>query len=326
MSKINYIITDHNITVNYQGQTHIVSRQEPLANQLIEAIKQGKSDQIPDLVSTAKRVETFGQGDFTVRDGIVSIRGREVPEVLSKKILRFADQGLPHQPLVRFADNLLENPSFRAVQQLFQFLEHNDHPLTEDGNFIAYKKVRADFKDAYTGTFDNSPGQIPEVPRNQVDEDPTKTCSNGLHVANWNYAHDIYHAGDNPIMLEVEVNPKDVVAVPDDYDQSKMRLCRYKVLGVVDCQHSEGTALRTAPPQKKMDPCPECCERDCSGECQDECPGEVDPEEYCDNCDELLENCLCQECEDCGSSICYGDCQGDFQEETDEYPWEDEVE
>jgi hypothetical protein len=70
-----------------------------------------------------------------------------------------------------------------------------------------------------------------------VDEDPNNTCSYGLHVANWDYAYNNY-GGKSDIMLEVEVDPADVVAIPVDYNQSKMRVCKYKVINVVSQESS----------------------------------------------------------------------------------------
>lgn len=239
MSSVRWLITDQNITVNYDGQTHIVSRSDSLANKLIEAIKTSNYDEIPKLVSVAKRITNFSDGNFEVRDGKIFVNGVVAPAALSNRIMQFVNEGLPYQPLVKFAENIQKNPSYRAVNELFQFLEKNNHPITDNGCFIAYKKVRNDFKDAYSGTIDNSVGKIVEMPRNQVDEDPTRTCSNGLHVANWSYACNVYDAGENSIMLEVEVDPSNVVAVPVDYDNSKMRVCKYKILGIVDKENSD---------------------------------------------------------------------------------------
>lgn len=244
--RVNYIITDSNITVNYDGQTHIVSREDALAERLITAVREQNMDQIPDLVSSARKIEAFGNGNFTVRDGEILVNGQLAPAALGNKILKFSNEGLPYQPLVRFAEQVLRNPSYRAVNELFQFLEKNDHPLTEDGNFIAYKRVRGDFKDIHSGTFDNSVGTVVQMPRNQVNENSHETCSAGLHVANWDYAHTQF-ASHNPstdIMLEVEINPADVVSIPVDYNQSKMRVCKYKVLGVIDQEHSSEVAIR----------------------------------------------------------------------------------
>jgi hypothetical protein len=241
MSKVSWLISDENVTVNYNGQTHIVRRSDKLSNDLILAIKENRLDDIPNLVSLSKQVETLSKGRFVIKDGVIFVNGVAAPTALGNKILKFHNDELPFEPLVKFAENLQRNPSFRSVNELFQFLELNNHPITENGNFIAYKKVRSDFKDVHSGTFDNSVGNVVEMPRNQVNEDSTVTCSAGLHVANWNYAAGFYAGG---LMLEVEVDPADVVAVPTDYNQSKMRVCKYKVLGVVDKENSSDLELR----------------------------------------------------------------------------------
>jgi hypothetical protein len=250
-NKLSWAISDNNVTVNFEGKTHIVPRTDQLANDLIKALKENRLADIPKLISVAKRIEEMSKGEFVVKDGSILIDGFAAPKPLSDKIIKFSNMGLPFQPLLKFATKIQGNPSYRAVNELYSFLEKNDHPITESGNFIAYKRVRKDFKDIYTGTMDNSVGNVVEMPRNQVNEDANQTCSYGLHVANWHYAHTLYGTGTdmaNEIMLEVEVNPADVVAVPIDYDNAKMRVCKYKVLGVVDSENSSDVALKYTGP------------------------------------------------------------------------------
>src|SRR5574338_365754 len=308
--KVAWAISDNNITVRYDNQTHIVARDEELADQLIQALREGRTDDIPELVTAAYRIEKYGQGDFLVQDGQVVVNGIPVHDGLSRKILQFQKEKLPHKPLVRFAENLQKNPSYRAVNELFQFLEKNDHPITEEGNFIAYKRVRGDFKDIHSGKFDNSVGQVLEMPRNQVNEDSSQTCSYGLHVANWDYAHNHFASHDSAtdIMLEVEVNPADVVAIPTDYNQSKMRVCRYKVIGVVDHEHSSDTKIRYT-----SAPCSDHCECDEDDE-------ESEDLEYCDECGEEVfdSSNLCPECE-------YDAEHEDEEDEDEDYPFKDEM-
>lgn len=316
MSKrVNWFITDQNVTVNYNGQTHIVKRSDALANNLILAIKEGRTDDIPNLVSIAASMQNQSKGNVLVKDGELLVRGVKVPVELARKIQSFIKEGLPYRPLVKFAENLLGNPSYRAVNELFQFLEKNDHPFTENGNFIAYKRVRGDFKDIHSGTFDNHPGVTVEVHRNQVDEDSNQTCSRGLHVANWDYAHTQFasHDASSDIMLEVEVNPADVVAIPADYNQSKMRVCKYKVLGVVTTEYT-GSSLRVVDPDYDAEDetdlgCEDCGEMGCYGECTEE--------NFCEECGEVCEE---------GYEFCV-DCETDPSPSShDRYPFEDEFE
>ena len=132
---------------------------------------------------------------------------------------------------------------------LYKFLEHNGHPITTEGNFIAYKAVRSNFLDIHTGKFDNSVGNIVSMERSQVDDNPENTCSSGLHVATLGYAQSF--GGYDSILIDVEIDPADVVSVPKDYDGTKMRTCKYKVVAVntakriiesplVDSSYAEG--------------------------------------------------------------------------------------
>jgi hypothetical protein len=179
---------------------------------------------------------------------------------------------------------------------LFEFLEKNKHPITEDGKFIAYKKVAnansdGKYLDIYSHTFDNSPGQVISMDRNQVDEDPSQTCSSGLHVANWDYAANHYGSATDT-MMEVEVDPADVVAVPTDYNQAKMRTCRYTVRGVVVNPNANKHLVYN----------PESPNTDCDSLCAEpECDKGYVECEYCEGSGEIN---ICGEVESCD------DCNG----------------
>jgi len=284
MLKVNYVITDEDITLNFNNQTHIIPRNSKTGEQVIAALKSGNKDLIPDLVDQERKVANFSKGNCEIKNGNLFLDGKKVSDYLGKKIMSFMENNLPYEPLLEFSKKLSKNPSFRAVNELYEFLEKNNHPLTEDGNFIAYKKVREDFYDCHTGTMLNSPGSILSMPRNEVDEDSTRTCSSGLHVANWDYADNFYTGG---VMLEIEVNPEHVCAIPEDYNQSKMRVCEYKVLEKVDRPHSLGTELKkkevitsalTDDYREDEDDKYEC--ESCGGEFSD---GELD-DGLCDDC------------------------------------------
>lgn len=227
MSKVNYHITQNNIMVNYEGKTLTIARGDQRFSKVIAAIKEGRLDEVPEIVDIS---QAFAKGGFKLIDGqVVTPSGEALPVELNTRILEFQREGLPFQHLLKFWDNLKQNPSFRSREQLFKFLEHNGHPLTEDGCFIAYRGVTEDFKDKHAGKFDNSPGSICEMPREQVDDDPTRTCSAGLHAAAWGYA-----SNWSGTRVEVKINPKDVVAVPVDYNGEKMRVCKFEVIQVCE--------------------------------------------------------------------------------------------
>jgi hypothetical protein len=137
--------------------------------------------------------------------------------------------------MVKFTENLLENPSRRAVTELYLFLEKGNLPITSDGHFLAYKKVRDDYLDVYSGTIDNSVGQVVEMERNRVDDDKNNTCSYGLHFCSKDYLQSF--SGDRIVILKI--NPRDVVSIPTDYAFTKGRTCRYEVIGEVEIENPE---------------------------------------------------------------------------------------
>jgi hypothetical protein len=134
--------------------------------------------------------------------------------------------GLNIDPMLLFLENLLQNPSHRAVEGLYRFLERCELPITDDGHFIAYKLVRENFTDMRTGQFNNSVGSVVEMPRSQVDDDPDNTCSVGLHFCSIEYLKSFH----GQRLVAVKINPKDVVAIPRDYNDSKGRCSRYEVI------------------------------------------------------------------------------------------------
>ncbi len=104
-------------------------------------------------------------------------------------------------------------------------------PITADGCFLAYKGVRADYKDVHSGIFDNSPGQSHEMDRAAVSDDPNYHCHFGFHVGSESYAK-----GFGPKVVICKVDPEYVVCVPNDYECQKMRVCKYSVIGNYGCQ------------------------------------------------------------------------------------------
>jgi hypothetical protein len=149
-----------------------------------------------------------------------------MPASIAQRIFAMAAAGENPGPLFAFYARLTKNPSYRSVQQLWGFLGHIGIPLESDGTFLAYKGVRNDYLDAHSGTFDNAPGAAHRMPRNQISDDPDKTCHIGFHVGALNYAHNFSER-----VVIVRVDPEHVVCVPNDHSAQKMRVCEYTVVG-----------------------------------------------------------------------------------------------
>lgn len=164
---------------------------------------------------------------------------RPLHNALVDRIIDMREQGFDPEPMIKFLANINLNPSEDAKADLYGFLETNRLPVTIDGHFLAYKKVRANFMDCHSGKFDNSPGKIVKMPRKDVVADRTVTCARGLHVCSGGYLN---HFGGSKTML-IKVHPMNVVSVPTDYKNSKMRCCEYEVIKELSDEDVEKVAV-----------------------------------------------------------------------------------
>src|SRR5690606_6818039 len=132
-------------------------------------------------------------------------------------------------------------PDKRSREQLFTWLQSHEFTITEEGDILGYKGVRLTHDEngftsistgtayvdgkMHTGAIPNPIGAVVSMPRAQVQNDPNVACHVGLHVGDWSYASGFAQGA----VLEVHVNPRDVVSIPHDSSQRKMRCCKYKV-------------------------------------------------------------------------------------------------
>jgi hypothetical protein len=222
-----YIIQGNNVTVVIGSNPHTISKSHITYQKVVDAIKAGDWDTVKDIIEPKKVVLNYGQGNVSIQGEKLFWKNQEMHNAISSRMIQMLQEGFTIEPLVRFMENLMLNPSKRAVDELYGFLEKNNLPITPDGHFLAYKKVRDDYKDVHSGTIDNSPGKVVEMDRNQVDDNSQNTCSSGLHFCSKEY---LQHFGGSRVMI-VKVSPADVVSIPTDYNQSKARCCRYEVVG-----------------------------------------------------------------------------------------------
>lgn len=222
-----YIVQGDNIVVVINNQPHTISRTHITYNKVLDAIKAGDWETVKDVIEPKKVVINYGAGNVEVQGDELFWKGRPMHNALTTRMIAMLQDGFPVEPLVLFMENLMTNPSHRAVNELYGFLENNNLPITPDGHFLAYKKVREDFTDVHSGTFNNSVGMICEMERNQVDDDKDHTCSTGLHFCSQEYLN---HFGGEHTMI-LKINPRDVVSIPSDYHNSKGRCARYEVIG-----------------------------------------------------------------------------------------------
>lgn len=228
---IPYILTDESLTVVVNGKSLTMESSNPSFAEAKLAIANEQWDDIEGLFDTSQSVINFANGNIEVKDGAVFYRGETVHNHVVDRILDFMREGLPYKPLIRFLDKLMENPSRRATSELYAFLEHKSMPLTPDGNFLAYKGVKDDYTDWYSGNFSNKVGEVLEMTRNRVCDDASVGCSHGFHAGSLEYARGYGNGGH---LMIVEINPADVVSVPNDCDCQKLRTFKYKVVSLFE--------------------------------------------------------------------------------------------
>lgn len=219
-------MTNESITIVWKGQPFTVKKGAPNFVNLRKAIEEKKWDEVESHLTVDKSVEAWSNNKFKIEGDTVYYMGEKLPQGINRRIIAMASAGDDPTILYKFWERLSKNPSFRSVNQLWDFLIHSHIPFSPDGCFYAYKGVRNDFKDAHSGKVDNSPGVINEMPRNKISDDPDVACHFGFHVGAVNYARSFSQR-----MVICKVDPEHVVCVPKDSNWEKMRVCKYEVVG-----------------------------------------------------------------------------------------------
>lgn len=244
-----YIVQGSNVTVVIDNRPHTVSKSHVTYQKVVDAIKASDWDRVRDLIEPKKVVLNYGRGNVSIQGDQLFWKGQPMHNALATRMITMLQEDFPIEPLVLFMENLMTNPSKRAVDELYGFLEKNNLPITPDGHFLAYKKVRTDYLDIHSGTMDNSVGRVVEMERNQVDDNKDRTCSTGLHFCSQEYLPS-FGGSDSRVMI-LKINPRDVVSIPSDYNNAKGRACRYEVIGEVGNNQEEIQNAFAAPVQSK---------------------------------------------------------------------------
>ena len=219
------------ITVVLDGERHSINAGNGMFSKALEAYKVNDWDAFIGCVNPTIRLKSLyaSYEGIEVKDGNLYVFDEPVHSTLATRVLSFLEAGLDCVHLFKFILKLNLNPSKRAVDELYTFLEHRALPITDNGNFLAYKAVREDYTDKYTGKFLNTIDAVLEMPRNKVDDDKNVGCSYGFHAGTVEYAKDFM--GREGHLMIVEINPADVVSIPTDCQFQKLRTSKYKVVG-----------------------------------------------------------------------------------------------
>ena len=244
------------LSVYVNGELHATTSENPRWDEIVAGVLVNDEGVI-ELFSPAKAAtRKFEQVSERVQisGSTIIFDGDVIDSSLSKQIVRFLDEGVEDfRPLINFFEKVMTNPESHSREQLYDWVRKYDVTINADGNLVLYKGVRKSYNtevdseghDVYqsdhmgnaivNGTVYenvNIPqwiGATVEMPRSEVHHDPAEGCSTGLHASS---SLDVArgYAG-NGTVLEVVVNPRDVVSVPHD-GVDKIRCSRYVVAAV----------------------------------------------------------------------------------------------
>lgn len=251
--------------VEAEEPVFVANENHPHWNAILDGLRQGNPE-VWGLFDVATSVmRSFNQvTDRISWDGQdVLFDGDPIHSVLADQLVRAIQDGHPenYTALAKFWEKLESNPTEHSRQQAFDWLSCHQFQITPDGDVVGYKGVldRRDgsYESAWASRVPDVPsafvngvpvpplsrvpqkvGDVVTMPRSEVVHDPGQACERGLHVATRDYA------GSYGTVLEVHVNPRDIVSVPTDGNGAKVRACRYVVARVAVEDTGDGPVLR----------------------------------------------------------------------------------
>lgn len=240
-----------NLTAFVNGQMYSCTNAHPNYERIREMCEGGDANVVNFFDASQVVQERFERLSerVSISSGVIYFDGEAVDNALTQQVVRFINDGVEDfAPLVAFFENVQNNPNEHSREQLYRWLRDRDFSINSSGNIVAYKgvKVRGSGEDiryesishgraivdgeVFNGAIPNHIGAIVEMPRGDVEHDPGVGCHVGLHAGTWDYASSFAQGA----VLTVEINPRDVVSVPTDCQDQKMRVCRYTVTGITE--------------------------------------------------------------------------------------------
>lgn len=242
--KVHFTLTEMAVALTVDGVVQVIDYTHPTFAEVRQLIVDGNYAEASLKMDMKKAIESYSGGRLKIEKGVVVFDGREISNKLADKMINLMGEGDEgFKGFAKFFELVMENPSLKTRERLMDFVAAEDIGLNLDGHIVAFKNVKDDFKPSRKGSwkevegvwvydaneyYNNSVGQSPAMPRTEVDDDESNTCSRGLHVCSVQYLKSFW--GTSGRTVKVSIHPADVVAIPPDYNNSKARTCKYTVL------------------------------------------------------------------------------------------------
>lgn len=205
---------------------------QPLKDELNKLPDDRDLGVIRSYVSLKRMIEKLMYGRVGIDDLEVTFNGSRIANYMAERMLEMVREGGDVSSYGLFMNNVMDNPAAYTHDELYEWMEKAKMPITPDGCFLAFKKIRADYTDCHTGKFDHSLGTIVEMDRKRCDPNRNNHCSTGFHFCSVGYLSSF---GGQRVVV-VKINPKDVTSIPSDYQFTKGRTCRYEVIAELSAE------------------------------------------------------------------------------------------
>lgn len=243
---LSFITLNNSLVFNIDNKSVTVMKGTAQYADVCLALSEGRFNDIPNIIDKLGGLQkTLKNGEFDVVNGVVRCGGEPVDPYISEKLLEFYEKGLPYKPLQNFWKRLCKNPSKNSVSQLYRFLEVAKCPIAEDGMIVSMKGVHRvsgttdEFYSRHDHNFKYKIGVPAIIDRNRIPDDPTTACGIGLHAGSFSYAR-----GWASTVIELLIDPADVVSVPNDCSSQKLRACKVLPVAVyTGGEHNKGIAI-----------------------------------------------------------------------------------
>lgn len=228
---VQYIITEQSIIVVKDGEPKTINKNNQHFDLIKKFIDKKDWDSVFEYMELGDIIVKYSNGKIKFVNEHLYVDDKILHGTLADRIIQGLTIDMNVDKYINFLNNVADNPDKISIEGLYNFLESNCIEISYDGMILGFKVVHEDYKDIYTNEIDNSSGKVIKMERDKIVSNPNKTCSRGLHICSSKYLkhYGCAKSGTDKIML-CKVNPRDVVSVPNDYNNSKMRVCEYKVV------------------------------------------------------------------------------------------------
>lgn len=253
MSDLNYRYLPQSIVVTFDNEIYIADETHPYWEQICVMAERG-DPKVVHMFSLEDAVrDRFVQvtSRISVENRQVLLDGEPLSNPYVDRLLDVAgdeDGDAEAYAWAKFFEKLAANPNKAVAEQLGRWMKATgeDWEITEDGNFLGYRGVMKNAEgervSKFKGTarvdgelFENTNipnpvGATVTMPRTEVTFDPNNACAAGLHVGTKGYARSWGSTGE---VLVIEVDPTNVVSVPHDAGDAKIRVCAFDIVDVL---------------------------------------------------------------------------------------------